>query len=110
MSIIGPHHAYRKKIRSRSNRNFSRLSALLDDSIYVIGAFALLANIPQLWNIWVKKQTAGVSVISWIGFFVGSLFWLGYGILHKEKPIIVINFVLIFIQAGVVLGLLLISR
>lgn len=97
MSFIGAHHAFRYVKRARN---------LIDKSIYVIGIVSVAANLPQLWDIWITKNTSGVSIISWTGFFIGSLFWFGYGVLHKEKPIMVINGFLILVQAGIVLGLL----
>lgn len=97
MSFIGPHHAFRYVKRAR---------ILIDKCIYVIGLLSVAANLPQLWDIWVTKNTSGVSIISWTGFFIGSIFWFGYGWLHKEKPIMVINGLLVFVQAGIVIGLL----
>ena len=107
MSFIGAHHAYRRDIRTHKKRFAKTLGRFIDKSIYVIGISSVAANIPQLWDIWVTKNTSGVSLISWTGFFLGSIFWFGYGWLHEEKPIMLVNGLLIFIQAGIVLGLLL---
>lgn len=106
MSFIGPHHAYRRDLHTHKKSPSFRLITLVDKCIYGIGLIAVLANMPQLWNIWVVKNSAGVSLISWTGFLVGSLFWFCYGLLHKEKPIMVINAFLIVVQGGIVLGLL----
>lgn len=70
-----------------------------------MGAISVAVNIPQLIAIWTSPSIAGVSIISWIGFFLGSLFWLIYGLLHQEKPIIVINGGLLIVQGLIVLGL-----
>lgn len=61
---------------------------------------------PQLWDIWIVRNYAGVSLISWTGFFLGSIFWFGYGWLHEEMPIMFVNGLLIFIQFGIVAGLI----
>ena len=105
MSFIGAHRAYRRK-RLRAKGFAATVSKLIDKSIYVIGLLSVAANVPQLWDIWVSKNTSGVSLISWVGFFVGSIFWFGYGLLHQELPIMMVNGLLIFVQAGIVVGLL----
>ena len=104
MALFGHHHVY--KIKEHKHKKSSGLILLVDKSIYVIALFAVAANVPQLLNIWVGKNTEGVSIISWTGFLVGSFFWLWYGLLHKEMPMIFINFLLILVQSGIVLGLL----
>lgn len=109
MSFVGAHHAYRRGSHAHKQQIVKQLAGFIDKSIYIIGLLSVAANVPQLWNIWVTKNTSGVSFISWSGFFVGSIFWFGYGWLHEEKPIMFVNGLLIFIQAGIVLGLLIYS-
>lgn len=79
----------------------------MDGSAYLMGAITVAVNIPQLIAVWTKPDITGVSLVSWTGFLLGSLFWLIYGLLHREKPIIVINGGLIIIQALIVFGLIL---
>jgi len=93
----GFHHAFLRKKQLR----------FIDKSAYFMGAITVIVNIPQLISVWTASSNEGVSLISWIGFSVGSLFWLIYGLLHKEKPIIVINGGLIIVQALIVIGLIL---
>ena len=99
------HHHTRKRKLSK-HKNSSGLVSLVDKSIYVFAILAVAANVPQLLNIWVMKNTDGVSIVSWAGFLIGSFFWLWYGVLHREMPIIFINTLLILVQSGIVLGLL----
>lgn len=82
------------------------MMSIIDRSIYIVGIFAVAANIPQLMNIWVEKNTTGVSIVSWSGFLIGSMFWFWYGVVHKEAPIIFLNSLLIIVQGIIVLGLL----
>lgn len=37
------------------------------------------------------QDISGVCLVAWTGFLTGSFFWLFYGIIHREKPIVVIN-------------------
>lgn len=102
----GLHHAL-NRIRKNQIEKTSGLIRIIDNSAYLMGAITVAINVPQLISVWTAPNTEGVSLISWIGFSVGSLFWLIYGVLHKEKPIIVINGGLIIVQALIVFGLIL---
>lgn len=64
-------------------------------------------NLPQLFKIWLQKDATGVSFISWASFSIFSLAWLVYGILHREKPIIFMNLLLMVIQALIATGVIL---
>lgn len=105
MSLFGHHHASRRRTHQHKKARSIWL-ALVDKSVYIIAIIAVMANVPQLMNIWVGKNLAGVSLLSWVGFLVGSLFWLWYGVLHKERPIIITNTLLIIVQGFIVFGLL----
>ena len=83
------------------------MESIMDKLVYASALFGVVANIPQLAKIWIDKAVNGVSIITWIGFLLGSLFWMMYGIIHREKPIIVTNGLYVAIQFLIVLGLLL---
>ncbi|MCJ7826277.1 SemiSWEET family transporter [Patescibacteria group bacterium] len=107
---IAYHHIVRRKRqmgRQKKSRLRFDLKAVMDKLVYATALFGVCANIPQLTKIWVDKTVAGVSIITWFGFLLGSLFWLCYGIVHREKPIIVTNGLYVAVQFFIVLGLLL---
>lgn len=99
----GLHHSVS---RSRPKRGRSHVINLLDRLAYLMGAVTVLVNIPQLISVWTAPDTEGVSLVSWVGFFLGSCFWVVYGVLHKEKPIITVNAMLIVVQGLIVIGVL----
>ena len=101
----GFHHAFHTHHSKKSSGRTKGLVQLIDKSAYLMGAVTVAVNIPQLIAVWTSPSVAGVSIVSWTGFFMGSAFWLIYGLLHHEKPIIVINGGLIIIQGLIVLGL-----
>ncbi|MFW5746020.1 MAG: SemiSWEET family transporter [Nanoarchaeota archaeon] len=63
-----------------------------------------IMTIPQLCKIWVEKNAAGVSAVSWIAYLVTAFFWLTYGIMHKEKPIIFTYSGWIIIEVFIIIG------
>lgn len=102
-------HHYQKGKRSpeeltQKQKSFNKL---VDDIIYIVGSFGVLVFIPQLLRVWSPGDISGVSLISWVGMFIASSFWLFYGIIHKAKPIIFINSLAVSIQLLIVIGILL---
>lgn len=87
------------------NKKFRRF---VNRSIYAIGVFGVLVIIPQIMKVWVERDL-GVSLITWIGFFICALFWLLYGLVHKEKPIIYTNMAVLIADLMVISGLILLK-
>ncbi len=78
----------------------------MDRFIYVVGVFGPLMTIPQVTKIWFEKNATGVSVISWISYLLCAIFWLIYGVMHREKPIIVTYAIWIVLDFLIVIGAL----
>jgi len=95
-----PNHFLRKKKKNK-------IKGTVDHLIYGVVIIGPVMNLPQLLQIWIKKNAAGVSTISWASFALFSFIWLLYGIYHKEKPLIIMNSALIVIQGSIVISALL---
>ena len=80
-----------------------------DKFIYVIVIIGPLSNVPQLLKIWTEKSSSGVSSVSWLFFSIVSLSWLVYGVLHKDKHLIIMNSALVVIQGFVAFGAMIYS-
>lgn len=65
-----------------------------------------LLTLPQLLAVWKHRRVEGLSLTTWAGYSVMSLLWLIYGIIHKEKPIIVTNGLLLVIDTAITVGIL----
>jgi len=66
-----------------------------------------IATIPQILEIWKNNNTAGVSLVTWFFYTLTSCIWLVYGIIKKDKPLILSGFLWVASQGLVVLGLVL---
>ena len=105
----GLHHAHKRKRIEQKHENYphpDKLKRFMDRAIYVVGIFGPIMTIPQLANIWIYKNAAGVSLISWTAYLITALFWLIYGIIHKEKPIILTYSIWILLDILIVAGIL----
>ena len=74
--------------------------------MYVIPLLSPVMTVPQLMEVWQHHQKASISLTTWIAFTFLSVFWLFYGVIHKEKQIILVNFFNIFLDGAIVLGVL----
>ena len=63
-------------------------------------------TLTQVFKIWYYQNAAGVSLIAWIAYFLATVVWLTYGILHEEKPIIYSNGIAMVINFIIVLGII----
>ncbi len=65
-----------------------------------------IVTIHQIYKIWIEKNATGVSPIAWGTYLFIAIFWVIYGIAHREKPIIFIFSVWIVLDILIVLGTL----
>ena len=103
------HQAYELKHHQKCKIKHARnhiLRNFFDIGIYVVSVLGPLLTIPQVTKIWFNQTAEGVSVIAWSGFLVAAIFWLFYGMVHKEKPIIITNCLWIVLELFVVIGAL----
>jgi uncharacterized protein with PQ loop repeat len=73
----------------------------------VVGLLGVAAIIPQIVKIWIQRETEGVAITTWVGFLISTIFWLAYGIIHKQKPIILTNTIALLAHSSIILGLFL---
>ncbi len=99
----GFHHAVMK----RRGKSSATLTRTLDSLAYLMGGMTVIVNVPQLIAVWTAPNLVGVSLVSWCGFLLASCFWLFYGILHRQKPIIAVNGMLLLVQTAIVAGIIL---
>lgn len=100
------HYHIRKRIYQKHEPypNPDKFKRFYDKLIYIVVIIAPITNIPQLLRVWVGKDAGGVSSLSWFLFSGISITWLIYGILHKDKHILLMNAALMIIQALIAIG------
>jgi uncharacterized protein with PQ loop repeat len=79
---------------------------LLDRVALIVGMFAVLMNVLQLWKIWSEGSAQGMSLVSWTGFSLASFFWFYYALVHKERVLYLAFGITFAVQALIVLGIL----
>jgi uncharacterized protein with PQ loop repeat len=93
----------RQKIRYLGNASQQRK---INAIVLAMGVVEPLFTLPQAYNIWVKHEVAGVSLVTWIFFTIAAIVWCFYGITINSRPLI-ISYALYTVFNGIVLiGLL----
>lgn len=75
--------------------------------VLVVAVAEPLSTFPQIYEIWIRHKSEGVSVLSWSLFAIAALIWLLYGLKIKDKPVIISSALWIITEIAVVLGVLL---
>ncbi len=80
--------------------------SIFDKLVYLAGLVMVILTLPQVKNVWMDKNTAGVSGVTWGTYFLGAVIWFAYGIKHKEKPIIFMYLAWMILDALIFIGTL----
>lgn len=107
---FGMHHASQRKrsassVSREKKEPQSKLKQAVDKSIYAFAMLGPVMTLPQIYNVWVGRDASGLSLVSWTAYTLVAVFWVFYGMLHRDKPIVVVNFCSILVNAVVVLGI-----
>lgn len=81
-----------------------------DQFVLFLGIFESFSTLPQLYEVWIKGQTAGVSLATWIGYCFIESIWLVYGIRQKDKALIGGSLSWGIMEALVAIGLIVKSK
>jgi uncharacterized protein with PQ loop repeat len=79
---------------------------LVDRLVYLAAIVEPLFSLPQLYQVWHNRSAGSVSILSWLGFEVMTLIWLWYGIVHREKMILIYQGLFFIIDGSVLVGVL----
>ena len=103
------HHHVRRRIY-KNLETFPSESALkrtVDVLMYGVAIVMPLALVPQVLQVFMTHDVAGLSLVTWAVLGVVSFCWVLYGILHKEWPIIIANGCMCVLDFAVVAGIVL---
>ncbi|MBU0660550.1 hypothetical protein KKG22_00030 [Patescibacteria group bacterium] len=104
------HHFHkRKRIHTQKEKYPSKDSfkRVVDKLIYFFGLAAPFAAIPQVYKIYTEQNASSISSFTFTALLITNFFWVLYGILHKEKPIIAVYIAWIVINSLIVTGTIL---
>lgn len=86
MSVL--HHIQkRKNLAPYPHPNMS--VRFIDGMATCAGIIGPLMTVPQLFRVYAEHQAAGLSVVSWFSWALLDIPFIVYGIVHKDRVIIV---------------------
>ncbi len=104
----GLHHAHRRKRIAQKKEKFphpDKLKRFTDRGIYFIGIFGPLMTLPQLVKVFAQQNAGGLSLLTWVAYLFCASFWLAYGFMHREKPIIFTYTLWILLDIAIIVGI-----
>ena len=101
MSVL---HDIHKRKRLLSYPSPQLTVRFLDISATAAGIIGPLMTVPQLLKIYVDHQAAGLSVVSWSAWALLDIPFIIYGIVHKDRVIIITYTGWLILNSAVAVG------
>lgn len=98
-------HVLTAKQKLRQSSNKKRI--LINSLIIPVAIIQPLMTVPQIVAVFTNKSARDVSIATWITFDVASIFWFYYGLVHRERAIIITQSLWLIVQTTLILGILL---
>ena len=86
-------------VKRNKNQNVARITL-------VIGLCLSIVSLPQLYDVWIRKETKGVSLVTWSFFAVQAAIFAWFAIRHRELPLILTYIPLFIVETAIVIGVL----
>ena len=86
------HHLHKRKrvhIKLERYPHPNKWIRFLDNFLLVVAVIGPMANIPQIIKIFTLKTSIRVSTLTFTFMTIFNIPWIIYGIVHKEKPIVI---------------------
>lgn len=94
---------YQKKEPYPSPKFYKRI---LDRTVFAAAIVSPIMTIPQIYIVWTQRSAKGLSLAAWSTYLIVAVVWLVYGMVHKDRAIIVNSFLFVVVHSMVVLGIL----
>jgi uncharacterized protein with PQ loop repeat len=98
LSIVQHQHKIKK--------HDTKLRKAVDDLIYVFAILGPATTLPQVYTALIEQNVGGLSIITWILWQVITIFWIIYGFIHEDKPILISNISWFIVQGLIIFAIL----
>jgi len=100
-----PHHSAHHRVRLKLYKlNHKQQRQLIRRSVLAVAIIEPIATFPQIIEVWVNKQTSGVSIHTWGLYAFAAIIWLMYGLQIKDKPLIISSCLWVLMDSVVAVG------
>lgn len=91
------HHLHKKEL----------FDSTIEKLAYIAGIASPIATLPQLFSIWASQDATGVSLLTWVSYLLIVVIMTLYGIVHRERPLIIMYGSLALIDILIITGAIL---
>ena len=92
--------------QNNMHKHDTKLRKFVDQAIYLFAVLGPASTLPQVYTALIEQKIEGLSIITWVLWEIISCFWLLYGFLHKDKPIIIAQIGWIIVQTLVIIAII----
>ena len=78
----------------------------LERILRVLSVVTMVMTVPQVLTIWVDREAAGVSLVSWLAYLFSACLWFVYGMQKHDKTIYLACIGWILLDAAIVVGVI----
>jgi uncharacterized protein with PQ loop repeat len=78
----------------------------LERILRILSVLTMLMTLPQVLAIWIARDAAGVSLLSWASYLFSACLWFVYGLQKRDKTIYLACIGWILLDAAIVIGIL----
>lgn len=78
----------------------------VDKTCLIFSVIMPMTTIPQIHLIYTEKHATGVSLLMWIFYCIGVIPFLCYGIIHKERQLVILNSLWLVAQIIIIIGIM----
>ncbi|PKQ16609.1 MAG: hypothetical protein CVT67_04225 [Actinobacteria bacterium HGW-Actinobacteria-7] len=89
--------------------DIAKVRSGMERAVFSFGLVNPVLSLPQMYNIFVLKHVAGLSVITVGSAFFMSLLWTAYGALGKQTAVWATNAVWVFFNGAMLVGVVVFS-
>lgn len=77
----------KKVIHKIKEKKLIKKETVEQSSIVFMASIGPIMTVPQAFQIWVLKRSAGICIPTWAAYFLVSLAWIAYSLKKKDKPL-----------------------
>ena len=95
-------HRFRKIIPRGMRRPMANF---IKHTVLIFSVAGPLMTIPQVAKIYTEQTAAGLSLLTWSAYLIIAFFWLNYGFLIRNRPIVLANACGIVVHLMTIVGI-----
>jgi len=84
--------------------NCKETTQKVDHTMAFIGIMGPLFTLSQVAHIFITKNVGGISIYTWVGYMAVSSCWVVYGFFYRDRPIVIVNTMSVFINSFIIFG------